>query len=941
MDQAFDAVRNLLIEDPDSVAANALMLRVMIHRKDAGAAVNILDRLKLLDPSRRDDYDAHAASIQYQDGEALAATARLEALLKVSPEFDEARRLLVKILDQQGLSHDANQHVRSMMGHTGLSLEELVGLVFPTRSRNGAPDPVTATVDTGTLDPYVIRVASALRINGNPREALACLDASGWLVDHRSLAAVSLYGRTLADAQLFDELEAWAATTPQSCQRYPDYWIACGTLARRQDKEVAIECFIRAIQREPGSIDAFYGIVQSLEEEGKLELAKPFRNRLTELDSIARDVRELRGSASPTPRAFVDIATQLANIGRPLEAVAWQELAISSFSPDSEQLRLIPQYKAQVLSRFPMGYDETEIQCGWVSPIEDVASMWLAEIRSKDPTQLNSKHWTKQSSIPSGLSVTTPNFKNVAEQKRLTFRYLNAAEPVEREFQIFQAFGGGVACLDFDCDGAVDFYFAQAGTTPPDGRSDHPNELFRNLGDEFVGVVSSSYSDDRGYTVGVSAGDWNQDGFADLLIGSVGHNRLLINQGDGTFRTDQNSALRDQVAYTSSLAIADLTGDGLPDIIEINYLDDPAIFEPIRYGADGKPKSLPGPLQFKPAMDRLLVSVGDGSMLASPLGNQTDDAFRPGLALLVTDLDGQPGNEVFVANDLRANQMWFRGKSSDGVSRWDDGAVGLGVAYGAGGKPMACMGVAAADFDQNGRLDLHVSNFEDEWSNQYMQTTSGTFEDCVVSYKLDVVTRKMLGFGTQAIDYDNDTVWDLIVGNGHIEDQTDKGSMFAMPTQVLAGRSDGFLLQQCAGDDDYWNSAHFTRGMAKCDFNRDGLVDVVATDLKKDVVLLQNQTVTDNHWLQLELVGTSSERDAVGARVTIEFKSKALVQAVQTGDGYLSKNESALFVGLGKADSIDQVRVLWPSGIQSVYRDLACDHRWLLVEDQADACLAW
>ncbi|MGB7328951.1 MAG: ASPIC/UnbV domain-containing protein, partial [Rubripirellula sp.] len=218
---------------------------------------------------------------------------------------------------------------------------------------------------------------------------------------------------------------------------------------------------------------------------------------------------------------------------------------------------------------------------------------------------------------------------------------------------------------------------------------------------------------------------------------------------------------------------------------------------------------------------------------------------------------------------------------------------------------------------------------------------SGTFEDCVVSYKLDVVTRKMLGFGTQAIDYDNDTVWDLIVGNGHIEDQTEKDSLFAMPTQVLAGREDGFLLQQCAGDDDYWNSAHFTRGMAKCDFNRDGLVDVVATDLKKDVVLLQNQTVTDNHWIQLELVGTSSERDAVGARVTIEIESKALVQAVQTGDGYLSKNESALFIGLGRAESIDQVRVQWPSGAQSLYRDLTCNHRWLLLEDQADAWPAW
>ncbi len=172
----------------------------------------------------------------------------------------------------------------------------------------------------------------------------------------------------------------------------------------------------------------------------------------------------------------------------------------------------------------------------------------------------------------SEFPLIVPEYRNVAEEVGLSFRYQNASAPVEREFLIFQALGGGVACIDFDRDGNLDFYFGQAATDPPDGLATEPNALFRNFNGRFANVVASASADDRRYTVGVTAGDWNQDGFPDLLLGNLGANQLLINQGDGTFRVHIQNSLGEDPTYTTSLAIADVTGDALPDIFEDNSI---------------------------------------------------------------------------------------------------------------------------------------------------------------------------------------------------------------------------------------------------------------------------------------------------------------------------------------------------------------------------------
>jgi hypothetical protein len=181
-------------------------------------------------------------------------------------------------------------------------------------------------------------------------------------------------------------------------------------------------------------------------------------------------------------------------------------------------------------------------------------------------------------------------------------------------------------------------------------------------------------------------------------------------------------------------------------------------------------------------------------MRGRTLGSATQSAAT-GLGLLVTDLDASLGNEIFVANDLMANHLWQR-KVDGAEPAFQDDAVLRGVAYGAGGMPMACMGIAAADFDENGRIDLHITNFADQWSNQYMQNQEGIFVDLALPLGLDRDSLKMLGFGTQAIDYDNNSTVDLVVGNGHVEDFTAKGTAFEMPTQVFAWQAGRFQLMK-------------------------------------------------------------------------------------------------------------------------------------------------
>lgn len=872
-----------------------------------------------------------ASEISLAQGKVEDAIGQLEAVHREYPKFVEAHHELVSLLNQRGFRFDANELVRELCRRGKARADELRGLMFPTRSFTGLTKKPSVD-DAGLIQRSgALNVALAMYSEGDVKEAAQVLSESR-LVQERHPAAVALYGKMLIESQQFDKFEMWLSEVGTKPQRYPSYWMALGAYAMRQREfDIAVRQFAEAILREPGDLSANDRMAQALAAGGHRDSFERFRRRGVLIDRLMTVTREVFVQARLEPRAVVEISQLLTDAGRPLPALAWYRIALQAMGAPAAAMGKLDDALAMVEDQQLQADNRQILLCGidlnrFPNAFDLIASLSASGIEKQSLSA--QKH----------LAPLPATFVNVASKVGLDFTYYNAQSQVNRHLRLFEQFGGGVACLDYDLDGNVDFYLGQASGEPPNGQGTRPNLLARSVVDHFIGVTDSAKCDDRGYSCGITAGDWNQDGFPDLLVGNLAENRLFLNQGDGTFTVHRGTddLIWSKPLNTTSLAIADINGDHLPDIVEVNYVDDPNVYDAVEFKADGTPVQLPAPLDFHPSEDRLFLSRGDGTMVGRLLDDHQQVSAATGLGIIVTDIDGDPGNEIFIANDHLANHLWERqsGTEIESLSLQDTAAV-RGLAFGASGTPMGCMGIAASDFDGNGRLDLHVTNFENEWNNQLMQDTSGFFDDRVVAFGLDQSTYKMLGFGVQALDYDNNGTMDLVVGNGHVDDYTDLGRSFEMPTMLFTIQNSRFVSTPVSGDPTYWETGHLSRGLAICDWNNDGRIDFAVTDLNQPFALLENRTKTPYRWLQLRLIGTTSERDAIGATVKVSIAGQTITKVVQSGDGYMCKNQSLICFGLGEHNKIDGIDIRWPDGQHETLTNLRVNRRWLVVQGAA------
>jgi tetratricopeptide (TPR) repeat protein len=948
-DAAESAVKSVLLADPQNLDAGILMVHVLAESGRLADAARWSAEMAEAHPPQRDALAAQSAEFWARAGVADRAIETYRAVLGRSPEFHVARLGLSRVLRGRGFLFQANEETRRVIGQLSLPFNDLVGMIQPTFP--GATFAEKPDLDDAQLRERVgqLNLAAALQSRGDVRdaiEALKTIDAKGIGRSEAVAMKAWLFSRT----QQWDALRDLIRSADEDSKDFPTYWMALGGLALQQHDPAAITCYVNAIEREPNFPDAYDGLIQALRMHGDA-VSDPTR-RLQSVQTRRKQVADTRffvdqigAGKDRDGRMIQTLGKRLNEMGRPLESLAWQEMAIRSVAPGSPQLQTIADYKKQVLRKYPSGRNESVVRCTLASvdlpPIETLIASFVS-----DPGK------SRQGRPPQTIAKPEqPVFVDVADEVGLAMTYMNAAEQITRGFQLHQSLGTGVACLDYDLDGRVDLYFGQGGYEPPDGLSELSNQLFRQQGAGFREVTAAAAAEDFGYTHGVSCGDWNQDGFPDLLIGNLGRNQLLINQGDGTFLAadfdaDPGKESWADGTFTTAIAMADVTGDALPDIVEVNYVDDEKIFSPAVIGGKNGKMLQVGPLYYKAAVDRVFCSAGDGQLVGERLGQGTGLAST-GLGVLMTDIDGSGGNEIFVANDQLANHLWtfpaprqMPGESSS-IPAWTESAVAAGLAYATNGKPLACMGIAPADYNGDGALDLHVTNYVDEWSNLYLQNQSGVFQDQAAQYGLDVVTNPNVGFGTQAIDYDNNRSWDLVIANGHTEDFSDLGIAFKMPTQILMRFPDGYVAATVRGDDSYWKTTHLGRSVARCDWNRDGRVDFAITDLLEPVSLFQNECVTANHFLQIELVGVGCERDSIGARVTVRAGDHAMMQMSQTGDGYLSKNESVLFFGLGASTAIDAIEVRWPGGQVQTVGAVDIDSRIMIVQDSPQPWTRW
>jgi hypothetical protein len=528
-------------------------------------------------------------------------------------------------------------------------------------------------------------------------------------------------------------------------------------------------------------------------------------------------------------------------------------------------------------------------------------------------------------------------FADLAREAGIDFTYYNGDDPNVPGMPMRASTGGGVAVLDYDGDGWPDVHFTQGCDWPIQAEQvRHTDRLYRNRGNgQFEDVTAAAGVGDNGYSQGVTVGDYNADGFPDIYIANIGLNVLFQNNGDGTFSdVTQASGLNGSV-WTTSCLLADLNGDSLPDLYDVTYLAGQEPLERVCHDEHDKGAAracVPGMFPAEP--DRLRLNRGDGSFAdVSPLAG-IDVPNGKGLGIVAADFRRTGRLDLFVANDTTANFYFVNVTSRPGGNpAFLEKAVISGCAYDSEGRAQACMGVACDDADGDGLIDLFVTNFYHEANMLYLQQPGELFADRTGEARLKEASLQMLGFGTQFLDADLDGWPDLIVTNGHVDDFSDAGIPYRMRAQFYRNLGFGrFEELRPAELGPFFKKQLLGRSLARLDFNRDGREDFVISHLDTPAALVVNRTAHAGHFLVLQLHGVDCNRDAIGAIARVRAGGRTRWKQLTAGDGYQASNQRQLVFGLGEHLQVDELVVLWPSGREQRFLDVAADADYILVE---------
>ncbi len=517
--------------------------------------------------------------------------------------------------------------------------------------------------------------------------------------------------------------------------------------------------------------------------------------------------------------------------------------------------------------------------------------------------------------LPPGVKPPVVQYENIAAQAGLTSVNVSGAD--KNKQYIVETTGTGVAIFDYDNDGLPDILFVngdrfQKGGTPP------TPVLYHNLGGlKFEDVTSKAGLTHTGWGQGVCAGDIDNDGYVDIFITQWGQNVLYHNQGNGTFRdeTQARGLASPKTRWSTGCAFVDFNRDGALDLVVAHYIE----FDPAATPHPGEksqcewkglpvicgPRGLPGETislyendghgHFTDVSDRMHITTPKDYYCFSPL---------------VADFDNDGWPDIYVACDSTAS-LYFHNLKGKG---FEEIGVQAGVAYNEEGREQAGMGATAADFTHDGRLDIFKTNFADDTHTFYRNDGNNNFTDATIDTGLAVNTR-YLGWGTAAIDIDNDGWKDLILANGHVYPEVDTGHTgehFKQKRLLYWNRRDGqfYDLSPLAGSG--IAAAHSSRGLAIGDLDNDGNEEIVIVNMGEAPSLLKNVAPTLGHSILIRAL-TATNRDAIGARVTVTAGGQKQIDEVRSGGSYISQSDFRLHFGLGKAISAD-VSIRWPDG---------------------------
>jgi len=524
--------------------------------------------------------------------------------------------------------------------------------------------------------------------------------------------------------------------------------------------------------------------------------------------------------------------------------------------------------------------------------------------------------------IASLRAQTNVTFDNVAKAVGLTFTHVNGASP---EKYLVETMGSGAAFLDYDNDGWIDLFVVDGGSIATAGKSAAKHRLFHNDGKgNFTDVTAASGIVHREYGMGACAGDVDGDGRTDLYVTNYGPNVLYRNAGNGAFTDITRTARVGLDGWSTSCAFLDVDRDGDLDLFIANYLDAPPSKNPFCGDPQRRIRVYCHPLNYTGLPSVLYRNDGKGVFTDVSAEAGISKYVGNGLGVAVGDYDDDGLPDVFVANDAVPNFLFH----NDGKGRFSEVALAAGVSVGRDGKPRAGMGTEFADYNGDGRLDLVVTNHEFETHSLFRNDGKGSFSDASVEAGIASPTLPFVGFGVAFFDADNNGTLDMSIVNGHVIDNTAvfrPGSSHAQ-RRLLFQSTNGRRFAEVGRQAGPGFAAQTVgRTLITGDFDNDGDVDLVITNNGGPLDVLRNNTSRDGHALEVRVVGVKSNRNGIGARVTITAQGRTQMREVKSGSSYLGQNDLRVHFGLGDARRVERIDVRWPDGQVETIRDVPAD----------------